>query len=367
MFQRTILLITAFFYCSICSADYIELRRNANLYPTPERTTQPIKRITHDDNKAKHYLLISDDLINGYFHVRIPDIGDGYIYRTLARRHNGTLPGSQILSTLPTVDHIRLGAWNIKKLGHGSRKDYRTTAAIINDHFDLVAGIEVMQKGGDHPGYTELLSTLGNDWKGVITKDPRPNDTSGHAEFYAILYRHDRIKLCQGWVGIQFALDSEQSFDREPAFSCFVAEYRNNRFDFLLAAYHATWSDGDKEIIATEVENLSRVFIQMKDSAPDEKDLIIVGDFNLVPDDLDLIGFTTQVVGFGSTLNLKGARTHNLYDHLILYDKSQTSELISHLQVLDVREMVQSGSTFYKTISDHLPIVGQFHIAEDDD
>lgn len=52
---------------------------------------------------------------------------------------------------------VRLGAWNIKKLGHGSSKRYDLVAQVIEEHFDLVAILEVMQKGGTHPGYDELL------------------------------------------------------------------------------------------------------------------------------------------------------------------------------------------------------------------
>jgi hypothetical protein len=40
---------------------------------------------------------------------------------------------------------IRLGGWNIKKLGHGTSKDYDTVAKINDDNFDIVAAPEVMQ------------------------------------------------------------------------------------------------------------------------------------------------------------------------------------------------------------------------------
>ena len=59
---------------------------------------------------------------------------------------------------------LRLGAWNLKKLGHGSSKDYTTVAAVIDSHFDVLAVVEVMQKGGGHPGYDALMIELAPHW-----------------------------------------------------------------------------------------------------------------------------------------------------------------------------------------------------------
>ena len=362
------LLFLLFFIPGFVLGDYIELRRNANLYPHANRSTQPITKLEHDGSNQQFYELVEEELTNGYFHVRVPGHGDGYIYRTLARLHEGQIPGSTPLNGgVSSQSQVRIGAWNIKKLGHGSRKDYPATALIIEENFDFVAGIEVMQKGGGHPGYDQLLTQLGSGWSGLVTSDPRPNTTAGHAEYYAVFYRANRISQCVGWTGLRFVDDSQDRFSREPSFGCFVATNNGNRFDFLLATYHATWSDGDTDVIADEVSNLTDVFQQMADAQPGEEDMLIIGDFNLVPDDLQLIGFTTQVDGTGSTLNTQGNRTTNLYDHLIVRSDIQTSERAGRLAVLDVREAAVSNRVFHSTISDHLPIVGVFNITNDDD
>lgn len=348
--------------------DYIELRRNANLYPQANRSTQPLTKLEYDGSNQQYYELIEETLTNGYFHVRVSNHEDGYIYRTLARLHEGQMPGTTApIANMPTPAQIRIGAWNIKKLGHGSRKDYPAIALIIEENFDFVAGIEIMQKGGGHPGYDQLLAQLGSGWSGLVTSEPRPNTGAGHAEFYAVLYRTDRISQCSGWTGLRYVNDPQDRFSREPSFGCFVATNSGNRFDFLLAGYHATWSDGDTDIIAEEVTNLTDVFQQMSAAQPGEEDILIIGDFNLVPDDLQLIGFTSQVDGTGSTLNTQGNRTANLYDHLIVRSDVQTSERSGRLVVLDIRGAATSNRIFYSTISDHLPIVGVFNITNDDD
>jgi len=144
---------------------------------------------------------------------------------------------------------IRVGSWNIKKLGHGSSKDYDRVATIINSNFDLIAVVEVMQKQNGHPGYDSLMAKLGSEWNGLITNSPRPNTTAGHAEFYAILYRVSIIRPCAGWTRLVYHVDNDGGpngtgndiFSREPAYACFEAPLNDSSigFDFLIAAYHA--------------------------------------------------------------------------------------------------------------------------------
>ncbi len=145
---------------------------------------------------------------------------------------------------------LRLGAWNLKKLGHGSSKDYSTIAGIINDSFDILTVIEVMQKDHSHPGYDALLQALGSSWSGIITSTPRPNTAAGDAEFYAILYRPTAVAPCSSTTQLEYFPDNEggpqgtgvDRFIREPAFACFatVSESGTRGWDFILAAYHAT-------------------------------------------------------------------------------------------------------------------------------
>jgi hypothetical protein len=113
---------------------------------------------------------------------------------------------------------------------------------------------------------------------------------------------------------------------------------------------------------------LKEVFQSMGQARPGEKDLIIAGDFNLVPSQLQAI-FPNgdRTAGTGSTLNSSGGRTTNLYDHLLVYDTNATSEMIGNAEVLDVRSKASSNAIFYKTLSDHLPIVVRVKSSGPDD
>jgi hypothetical protein len=272
-----------------------------------------------------------------------------------------------------------LGTWNVKKLGHGSSKSYATIAEVINENFDILTLIEVMQKGQGHPGYDALLQELGRSWAGVISETPRPSTKAGDAEYYAILYRPAAVHPCVDGPTLQYFPDNDGSpqgtgpdlFVREPAFACFetVSTAGTRGWDFILAAYHATWADGDEDIIVEEVDQLSQVFAAMKHARPGEADLFVAGDFNLTPDVLkEHSTAADKTTGTGSTLNSSGARTSNLYDHLLVSDSQATSELVMSAQVLDVRKKASTNKMFYKTVSDHLPIVGRFirNRADDD-
>jgi hypothetical protein len=276
------------------------------------------------------------------------------------------------------TDSIRLGGWNIKKLGHGDATNFALVVQIIELNFDIVAVVEVMQRSGGRPGYDTLLQRLGTGWAGMVTARPRPNTSSGNSEFYAVLYRTQRVRPCDGWTALQYIADNDGSsagtgadiFVREPAFGCFAAVLPNGTtgFDFMLAAYHARWDGGNTTAIRNEVGNIPKVFEAMRQARAGERDHIIVGDFNLVPSNMQAaLGYPVITAGTGSTLNTAGERTTNLYDHLLIGDQAVTSELQSNPEILDVRDVATTRPVFYRTVSDHLPIRARFRSGPDDD
>lgn len=296
--------------------------------------------------------------------------------------HQITLPGGTsgyVSRAWATVEaDLRLGTWNVKKLGHGTSKNYSMLAGVINENFDVLTLIEVMQKGQGHPGYDALLQELGGSWAGVITETPRPSTAAGDAEFYAILYRPSAIRPCVDGPALQYFPDNDGTpqgigpdlFVREPAFACFetVSTAGTKGWDFILAAYHATWADGDEDVIVEEADQLSKVFAAMRQVRPGEADLFVAGDFNLTPEVLkEHSQAADKTTGTGSTLNSSGARTANLYDHLLVMDSHATHELVVPAQVLDVRKKAATNKMFYKTVSDHLPIMGRFFRNRSDD
>jgi hypothetical protein len=78
------------------------------------------------------------------------------------------------------------------------------------------------------------------------------------------------------------------------------------------------------------------------------------------------LGSPVLTVGTGSTLNTAG-EIANLYDHLLIFDQTATSELQSNPEILDVRDVATDRAVFYTTVSDHLPIRARFRSGPDDD
>ena len=272
---------------------------------------------------------------------------------------------------------IRLCSWNLKKLGHGDAKDFGVIRAVLDENCDLTAIVEVMQRAGGHPGYEALMTSLGDGWSGAVTATPRLNTGAGYAEFYAAVWRPKKIAWCDGWTALRYFTDNDGSrrgrgpdrFLREPAYGCFQAVTGQGLgFDFLLGIYHATWEKGDSAKTAAEVRNLDRVVDEMKRARAGEKDVLIVGDFNLVP--LKLAGVSSMkdwTEGEGSTLNARGERTSNLYDHVLVDDLEASPELRAKARVLDVRGKSASRRAFERTVSDHLPVVVDIEVFRPDD
>ena len=93
-----------------------------------------------------------------WYHIKLHDGTPGYV----SKAWSDTIPSAEAKGAL-----IRVGSWNIKKLGHGSSTNFSLVAKVIKENFDILAVVEVMQKLAGHPGYDSLLSTLGAGWAGL--------------------------------------------------------------------------------------------------------------------------------------------------------------------------------------------------------
>jgi len=276
---------------------------------------------------------------------------------------------------------LRLGTWNIEKLGQEADTDYPLVAQIIADNFDVVAVEEIMVADGGHPGFDRLLAELGDDWDGFVTDRPRPDVMATYAEYYAVLWRRGLVRPCPGWSGLVYHEDNPGGtsgtgpnlFSREPAFVCLEAGFDmgpdsgTTGFDFVLAAYHAIWAGGDTAVTMAEVDHVDDVFASMAAACPGEEDLVIAGDFNLESDTIEtLVDAHVLTQGSGSTLSDAGHISGNLIDHVLVRHASSTQEAGPAL-VLDVRSAASSFPVFRETVSNHLPVSARFTVSVDDD
>jgi hypothetical protein len=274
----------------------------------------------------------------------------------------------------PGTDELRLCSFNVQRLGHNNGKDYRAVAHIVRTECDGVALLEVMRKGKGAPGFDLLLEELGSLWQGVRTQEPRPLPARGNSEYYAFVWRVDRLKPCQGLGTLEYVPDETGSrakagrFSREPAYGCFASATRGTHFDFLVALYHADF-DESPEVVQAEVRNIDSAVLDLRRQCPQENDVFVLGDFNLIPKDLAAVThYELLAPNDGSTLSPTGERSSHQYDNAILISRASTPELQGGAETLDPREEVGSPRYYRERVSDHLPLRLVFKLrAQDDD
>jgi hypothetical protein len=76
------------------SADYVELRRDATVYASPNKRSPVLAQLAPAAGEQPLLLrLVATDRSYGYYHVTLPDRTDrGWIYKTYVRRHPGPEP-----------------------------------------------------------------------------------------------------------------------------------------------------------------------------------------------------------------------------------------------------------------------------------
>lgn len=268
----------------------------------------------------------------------------------------------------------RVCSWNLRRLGNQfdhRPKDMKTSAKIIKDNCDLIAIEEDMATGNaasaTNNGYDDLLSALGpRYWAGLATSAPAPIPQTSNSEHYAFFFRKSAVSVCEGWGDEAKRLpDPEDIYLREPAFGCF--KFKTSDHELVLAAYHAIFgqpADRKREVGFLDDDNdndgnKDDLFNLMKASRPGEPDVVLVGDFNLTTNEMRdvLPRYVDHTIGNGSTLNTNDGISSNQYDHVVVMpDARMLAAGTKPAEVLDVRSQHEEGVSFYRSVSDHLPI-----------
>ena len=175
---------------------------------------------------------------------------------------------------------INVAVWNIREFG----KKPRTEAAIhyvaeILGQFDLIALVELRDNLSD---LSLALRYLGPSWH-VVYSDWIEDD-GGNNERTGFLYDSRAVTF----NGLAAEVDAprekkateylaSQSFWRAP----YLCSFRAGNFDFLALATHTRWGDSLKGRQA-ELQMLAD-WIQKRSAAKafEDKDLIVMGDFNI--------------------------------------------------------------------------------------
>lgn len=277
---------------------------------------------------------------------------------------------------------INIASWNIREFGKISRTDAAVNyIAEIISNFDLVAIVELRENLSD---LKRVMDILGPYWR-VIFSDTIM-DAAGNHERIGYLYD----TRAMSFTGLAAEADPFRKLNKETGEytsevtwwrSPYIASFRAGKFDFVLITAHIRW-DLEKNRIKPLVM-LAEWIDKRRKSKYEDKDVILMGDFNIPDRDSDLFKAITSK-GLEIPNTLLGAPGTNLaknmrYDQILWYRKYKKDKSDNAIaggaadyyaddwRVLFPQEkypdMTQEKFTFQ--LSDHLPLWIQIDTADD--
>lgn len=261
-----------------------------------------------------------------------------------------------------SCDRLLVGAWNVRNLGRKALDtDRARDVAKIVAEYDVIALVELR----DYEVVEGLLELLGRStWAATRSTEV---GTDKHKEVYAFFYRIASVTLLRSEV----LADPSDNWVREP----FMGHFRASKgFDFIMSVVHIVWGDTVAQR-RKEVGTLCKKLTRIK-AWDGERDVMLVGDFNLEPD--DKAWEAARKAGWmpllqGEKMKSMVGDTH-LYDN-IWVSRSDTANsewlgvagVIHFDTLLNFGSAAETGKNAIKELSDHRPTWAMFATDIDDD
>ncbi|WP_455211908.1 endonuclease/exonuclease/phosphatase family protein [Kaarinaea lacus] len=291
------------------------------------------------------------------------------------RIKDANIPSSKLDET------INVATWNIRHWGQKKRKrcSLHYIAEILNQ-FDLISIVELRRNVSE---LKYVLDLLGEYWE-VVYSD-YITDAGGNKERIAYIYDSRAVQF----TGMAAETDGPRKKNRktgvyEPTFSWwrnpYFASFKAGHFDFVLLSVHIQW--GTIKGRKAELEKLaSWVRTYLKDEYRIDRDIILMGDFNIDSYDSDLykaiskygLKAPSSIIqsSFGSNLY-----TNKRYDQILHHPNQTGSVFTDNGGVLDFFKTNHKTIAPYKNLSkvkftyelsDHLPLWVQLNIDTEDE
>ena len=188
----------------------------------------------------------------------------------------------------------------------------------------------------------------------------------GVKERYAFLYKPSVVSVIRSGELYPDAADGKDDFIRDPYWATFQA----GGFDFSIIAVHVIWG---KKVAArkSEVRALADVYRYVQEANGTEDDVLLVGDFNRNPTDMDAysrilsIPSMTRLFDFPEKSHIKDS---SLYDN-IFFQRDAVTEYLgrSGIDKFDETDFGNDDKAANLAVSDHRPVWAVFSIETDDD
>ena len=262
---------------------------------------------------------------------------------------------------------INIATWNIRDFGRKRRREaaIHYIAEILGE-FDLIAITEVRNNLTD---LNRVLEILGPYWRVVFSDFIR--DPGGNRERVAYVYD----KRAVTFTGLAAEADATRKKDkatgewlspiswwRKP----FMASFRAGNFDFIAITAHIRWGSGKKSRVTPLRLLADWIDVRQKEKHLLDKDIIVMGDFNIPSMDSELFHIITSK-GLRVPHALLGVHGTNLaedkrYDQILHYPR-HTHCFTDNGGVLDFytqdhKELFPdlTKPEFTYQLSDHLPL-----------
>ena len=168
---------------------------------------------------------------------------------------------------------IAIASWNIRIFSHGSRDQTELIAiCAVLQRYDFIAIQELRDTGVLDRAVAVLDLLFDKSYEYVAS----PPVGRGVKERYGFLYDADKVF----WKDVSFVVsDPDDRFIREP----FGALFQAGEFDFYAVTVHSIFGDSIR-LRRAEAALLDDVYRAVQDR-DEENDILLLGDFNLPPDD----------------------------------------------------------------------------------
>lgn len=249
-----------------------------------------------------------------------------------------------------------IGSWNLEHLGWNNDKRLDRVARVAG-RFDLLAVQELMDDEALTRLERELEAVSGEDWSSMAS---HAVGRGSYQEHYGFLWRESRVVSLGGGA---VYLDRGDVFAREP----FSATFRDRESGdpFVAATVHVVYGDGlaDRR---PEVEALADYW-QWLDEAYPETPRMLMGDFNLAPDDdawapLRALGAVPALSDQATTLGHAPGRYASAYDNLWYRPDRLSPSMLGMLRYPALAGL-QHGEA-REHVSDHAPVYLALHQGE---
>jgi endonuclease/exonuclease/phosphatase family metal-dependent hydrolase len=273
------------------------------------------------------------------------------------------IPSSKIDETL------NIATWNIREFGKSKRSDasIHYIAEIIGQ-FDLVGIVELRDNLSD---LGRALQILGPYWKAVYS-DMIP-DAGGNKERLAFIY-DKRAVVFNGLAaepnpprkkkGTEYVNDI--NFWRNP----YMASFKSGSFDFVILSAHIRWGSSETDRVKELTMLADWIEVKRKDETAEDKDMIVMGDFNIPKNSGTLFDAITShglqipkaLSGLKIGSNLEKDKRYDQILHYASFPENFTNAggvLDFHIDDNHIKELYPKGiskSAYTFQMSDHLPL-----------